>query len=306
MAKKEKIMAKKVISATVTPLFENGKLDKQGFINILERNIRHGIDGIFLFGSMGEWGSFSNAFKEEGVELVTSVVNKRMDVLVGINATSLPLSLELMKSYMKYPCDAFVFMPPAKTSSLDPVKSLLTILDASDRPVYLYHCPPVNGINFTLDQFATLLSHPNLKGIKNSSSNMWLRRELLLMREERGFKTLFFEGQEWAADEALFVGYDGMICGMGALCSKMMKTLATCVDNGDVAGARTAQNNLIKVFHGVYGIDIENCWNGQKYALQQLGLISSPFTYAQEMDSLTDAAKARVRKCLETFKSEID
>lgn len=299
-------MNKKVISATVTPMLENGSLNRQGFTNILERGIRHGLDGVFLFGSMGEWGSFSNSFKEEGVELVTSVVNRRMEVLVGINATSLPLSLELMKSYMKYPCDAFVFMPPAQTSRRDPVKSLLTILDTADRPVYLYHCPPNNNINFTLPQFEEMMRHPNLKGIKNSSSNMWLRRELLLLREEKGYKTLFFEGQEWAADEALFAGYDGMICGMGALCSKMMKKLATCVDNGDFAGARETQNNMIRVFHGIYGMNVENPWNGQKYALQQLGLISSPLTLAQEMSTLTDAAKERIRNCLAKYKDMLD
>ena len=135
---------------------------------------------------------------------------------------------------------------------------------------------------------------------------MWLRRELLLLREEKGFNTLFFEGQEWAADEALYAGCDGMICGMGALCSKMMKKLAVCIDNKDYEGARLAQNNMIKVFHGVYGIDISNCWNGQKYALMKLGLISTPYTIAQEMSSLTDAARARVEKCLADFKDELD
>ena len=151
-----------------------------------------------------------------------------------------------------------------------------------------------------------MMKHPNLKGIKNSSSNMWLRRELLLMRAEKSYKTLFFEGQEWAADEALIAGYDGMICGMGALCSKMMRKLADCVDAGDIPGAVAVQNKMIQVFHGVYGINIENCWNGQKYALMKLGLIASPFTYAQEMSSLTDEAKKRVEKCLEEFKNELD
>jgi len=113
-------------------------------------------------------------------------------------------------------------------------------------------------------------------------------REPLLLREEKGFHTLFFEGQE-AADGALFAGYDGMICGMGALCSKIMKKLASCMDKGDVKGATVAQNKMIRVFHGVYGIELSNIWNGQKYALQQLGLIATPFTIAQEMDSLTDA-----------------
>jgi len=299
-------MSKKVISATVTPLLENGKLDKTGLKNILERNIRHGLNGVFLFGSMGEWGSFSNAFKEEALELACGIIDHRMELLAGINATSLPLSLEIMKSYRKYDFDAYVFMPPGKTSALDPVKSVLTVLDAADRPVYLYHCPPANGINFTLGQFETMMKHPNLKGIKNSSSNMWLRRELLLMRAEKGYKTLFFEGQEWAADEALIAGYDGMICGMGALCSKMMRKLADSIDHDDITGAVAVENNMIRVFHGVYGIDLTNVLNGQKYALVKLGLIASPFTYAQEMSSLTDEAKKRVEKCLDAFKNELD
>ena len=297
---------KKVISATVTPLLENGKLDKSGLKNILERNISHGIDGVFLFGSMGEWGSFSNDFKAEAVEIAVGCVKHRMELLAGINATSLPLSLEIMKDYARYDVDAYVFMLPGKTSVLDPVKSILTVLDAAEKPVYYYHCPPNNGINLSLGQFETIMRHPNLKGIKNSSSNMWLRRELLILREEQQLNTLFFEGQEWAADEALIAGCDGMICGMGALCSKMMKTLAACVDNGDIPGAVAAQNRMIKLFHGVYGIDLANVWNGQKYALMKLGLIASPFTIAQEMDSLTEAAKARIDNCLAGLKAELD
>ena len=299
-------MKKKVVSATVTPLLEDGSLDRQGLCNLIDRGARHGLDGMFLFGSMGEWGSLSGALKEEGVELASTCVKNRLELLVGINATSLPLSLDLMKCYKKYDFSAYVFMPPGKTSALDPVKSVLTILDSADRPVYLYHCPPVNGVNFTSKDFETMMRHPNLKGIKNSSSDMYLRRELLLLRGDKGFKTLFFEGQEWAADEALTVGCDGMICGMGAVCSKLMRKLADRVDAGDTAGAVAAQNRMIRVFHGVYGPNIENCWNGQKYALVKMGLIATPFTFAQEMSSLDDAAKARIEKCLAEFKNDLD
>ena len=97
-----------------------------------------------------------------------------------------------------------------------------------------------------------------------------------------------------------------MICGMGALCSKMMKKLSSAVDRGDFAAAREAQNNMIKVFHGVYGIDISNCWNGQKYALVKLGLISTPYTIAQGMESLTGEAKKRVENCIAKYKNELD
>ena len=298
-------MKRLVVSATVTPLLEDGSLDRQGLCNLIDRGARHGLDGMFLFGSMGEWGGLTDALKEEGVELASDYVKKRFDLLVGINATSLPLSLDLMKRYKRYDFSAYVFMPPGKTSDRDPVKSVLTVLDAADRPVYLYHCPPNNGVNFTLNDFETMMRHPNLKGIKNSSSNMYLRRELLLLREDTGLKTLFFEGQEWAADEALTVGCDGMICGMGAVCSKLMRRLADCVDAGDVSGAVATQNKMIRVFHGVYGPNVENCWNGQKYALVKMGLIATPYTTAQEMSSLTDAAKARIEKCLAEFKDDL-
>ena len=299
-------MAKKVISATVTPLKADGSLDRNGLKNIFERNVRHGIDGVFLFGSMGEWGSFSDAFKEEGVELASELLKGKADLLVGINATSLPLSLENMKRYQKYDFDSYVFMLPGKTSALDPIKSILTVLDAADRPVYFYHCPPVNGRDLSLEQFATIMAHPNLKGIKNSSSNMWLRREMLLMRKERGFKTLLMEGQEWAVDEALLAGNDGMVCGMAALTSKPMVELARAADRGDWTEAVRLQNLLIEIYHGVYGIDIGNCWNGQKYALMKLGLIETPFTLAQEMSSLTDAAKKRIEDCLAKYKNDLD
>lgn len=301
-AKEKKI----VISATVTPLKADGSLDKPGIKKILERNIKHGLDGVFLLGSMGEWGSFDNKTKEELVDVTCATVKKRMQILAGINATSLPLSLQLMKDYAKYDFDCYVFMSPARTSSLDPVKSILTILDKADRPVYYYYCPPNNNINLSLDQFATIMAHPNLKGIKNSSSNMWLRKELIWMKKERGFKTLIMEGQEWAVDEALMVGFDGMVCGMGALASKVMVGIARAVDKGDYDEAMRLQRVFIGIFHGVYGLNIQNCWNGQKYALVKLGLIETPLTFAQEMDSLTDEAKARVEKCLEEFKTELD
>ena len=299
-------MAKKVISATVTPLKADGSLDRNGLKNIFERNVRHGIDGVFLFGSMGEWGSFSDAFKEEGVELASELLKGKADLLVGINATSLPLSLENMKRYQKYDFDSYVFMLPGATSDLDPVKSILTVLDAADRPVYYYHCPPNNGKELSLEQFAAVMAHPNLKGIKNSSSNMWLRREMLIMKKERGFKTLLMEGQEWAVDEALLAGNDGMVCGMAALTSKPMVKLARAADRSDWTEAVRLQNLLIEIYHGVYGIDLANVWNGQKYALMKLGLIETPYTIAQEMSSLTDAAKQRIENCLAKYKNELD
>ena len=72
-----------MISATVTPLLENGALDKEGLKKIFERNIAHGVDGIFILGSMGEWGSFSDDFKEELVSESSRITGKLIAVCPG-------------------------------------------------------------------------------------------------------------------------------------------------------------------------------------------------------------------------------
>lgn len=299
-------MQKKVYSASITPLTADGSLDIGGLNKIFERNIRHGLDGIFILGSMGEWNQFSDEFRDRMIAECVKAAAGRTELLVGITAASTARALENMARASAHAFDSYVFMLPAASDIADPVRTIRAVLDAADRPVYYYHCPPNNGINLSLAQFAAILAHPNLKGIKNSSSNMWLRRELILMKQDKGFKAALLEGQEWAADEALLAGYDGMLCGMGALGSKFMVGIARAVDAGDAKEATRLQNRFIRLFHGVYGPNLETVWVGQKYALKCLGLCASELTLAQEMETLTETRKREIAACLEEFRGELD
>ena len=298
-------MAGKAISASITPLMRDGSFDRAGFRNLCERNIRHGLDGLFLFGTMGEWYSFTDKFREEVLEYAGDCVGNRMELMAGVASTSLPRTLELMRSLRRYRFDSYVYLLPGKPSGEDPVKSILTVLDNADRPVYFYYNPPLSSGSLSLEQFGQFLGHPNLKGIKNSSCSMWLRRELLLLREEKGYDAMFFEGQEWSIDEAMFLGLDGAVCGIGSLASGMLKRVVCAADRKDYDGARSAQKRLIQLYHGIYGPHVTDVWTGIKYALYKLGVISSPFTYAQDMDSLTEQSKHRIELCLSDFKEEL-
>jgi len=299
-------MKKKVYSASITPLTADGGLDVDGLNKIFDRNIRHGLDGVFILGSMGEWNQFPDAFRDQLISESVKAVAGRTELLVGITAKTLAGAMGNLKRASAAAFDSYVFMLPPAAEAGDPVKAVCAVLDAADRPVYYYHCPPNNGVNLSLGQFEAILSHPNLKGIKNSASSMWLRRELILMKQDKGLKPMLLEGQEWAADEALLVGYDGMLCGMGALGSKIMVGIARAVDAGDVAEAVRLENRFIRLFHGVYGIGLETVWAGQKYALKCLGLCASELTLAQKMETLTEARKREIEACLEEFREELD
>ena len=299
-------MKKKVYSASVTPLTADGDLDVNGLASVFERNIRHGIDGIMILGSMGEWSQFSGAFRDRLIAESVKAVRGRIDLLVGITAPTTDGAVANLRRASAQDFDSYVFMLPKASEVADPVRDICAVLDAADRPVYYYHCPPNNGIALSLAQFETVMRHPRLKGIKNSASNMWLRRELILLRRGMSQMPALLEGQEWAADEALLVGYDGMLCGIGALGSKLMVCLARAVDAGDAAEAVRVQNRLIELFHGVYGQGLETVWAGQKYALKCLGLCVSEQTLAQSVDVLTDRRKREIETCVEAFREELD
>lgn len=298
-------MRKTVYSASITPLTADGNLDIGGLNKIFERNIRHGIDGIFILGSMGEGNQFSDGFRDQMIAESVRAVAGRVELLVGITAASTARAMENLQRASAHAFDSYVFMLPPASGVSDPVRTIRTVLEAADRPVYYYHCPPNNGINLSLAQFDAIMTHPNLKGIKNSASNMWLRRELILMKQEKRLKPVLLEGQEWAADEALIAGYDGMLCGMGALGSKIMVGIARAVDTGDVAEAVRLQNRFIRLFHVVYGANLETVWTGQKYALKYLGLCASELTMAQEMETLTDSRKREIEAGIEMFREEL-
>lgn len=299
-------MRKKVYSASITPLTADGNLDVSGLARIFDRNIRHGIDGIFILGSMGEWNQFADGFRDRMIAECVKAVAGRVELLVGITAASTTRALENLRRASAYAFDSYVFMLPPAPGVSDPVRTIRAVLEAADRPVYYYHCPPNNGINLSLPQFEAIMTHPNLKGIKNSASNMWLRRELILLKAEKRLKPILLEGQEWAADEALIAGYDGMLCGMGALASKMMVGISEAVGKGDSVEAVRLQNRLIRLFHGVYGPNLETVWVGQKYALKYLGLCVSEMTMAQEMETLTVSRKHEIEACIEMFRAELD
>ena len=274
---------------------------------MIERNIRHGLDGIFILGTMGEWGSFDDEFQFEYVKKVCEIAAGRLEILVGVLAPSLPVALKKMERYKHLQFQSYVFMPPGgRSSALDPLRSVLDFLDAADRPSCFYYCPANNNVVFSTPQMSAILSHPNLYALKDSSSNMQLRRELLLCKKELGASALLLEGQEWCGDEAMLLGYDGILCGMGALCSKLMVAMARAIDRNDFADAKRLQDIYIDICHGIYGRNMETSRVGQKYALTYMNIINSPLSLAHDMSCLTYAAKQRIEQCIDKNRSFLD
>jgi len=296
---------KKIYSAIITPLTENGDIDIKSLERMIERNLKHGLDGFFFLGSMGEWSQFTDENRDKLIKEACRIIGDKADILAALSSTSLIGTLENMKKLSKYAVKSFVItIPPKPLSFIDPIDFISEVAGKSDRSVYFYYLPGVIGRSFSYDEFEKILSHPKIIGIKNSSGQMRTRKELLMLRRKHDFK--LFEGDEWAVDEALMMGCDGALVGLGTLASKPLKAIAAAVDAGDYPKAMEIQEDLVRVFWGIYGKELQNVWIGQKYALEKLGIFSTHKTLIQNEKTLTPQRKTEIEKCLSEYKDFLD
>lgn len=294
---------KKIYSASVTPLSEAGEVDRDSLARLLEFNLEHGIDGFLFLGSMGEWAVLSEKMKETVLETAAAAIAGKAEILAGISSTGFAGCLDNLERYGRFPCDGFVVQFPAGWARpRDPVAYIHNLADHSDRPLYLYYLPQVNGVTLSEEQFRALFRHPRIRGIKNSSDSLKARKELLVLKRELDFT--LFEGQEWCVDESLLLGCDGALVGMASLGAKLFKDIARAVDRGDGEKAFQLQSVMIEIFDGIYGKDLTTVWSGQKYALTLLGIMESARTLVPaEEHVLGKKEKRRIRQCLEQYRT---
>ncbi|MCD4823479.1 MAG: dihydrodipicolinate synthase family protein [Phycisphaerae bacterium] len=296
---------KKIYSAAMTPLTEDNKIDKTSLKRMVARNIRHRIDGFFVLGTMGEWSQFTKETKSEIVAATCEAIEGRAEILAGINGNSFLDIAENIKELSAFSIDAFVLMlPSTKLSSGNSLKLIKRICAESDKKFYFYHNPAITGHNLNADDIGEIMTIPNMIGIKNSSGCMKLRKELLMLRKEIDFQ--LFEGHEWAVDEALILGCDGIVVGQGSLSSNVLRQIADTVESGDFEKAMKIQHTFVEILLGVYGKDLSNIWIGQKYALEKLGLFENHKCLIQDESVLTEKRKSEIETCLEKYKEILD
>lgn len=158
----------------VTPLIDNNTLDRDGTVRLVEHMIAGGVHGIFILGTTGEAQSLAYHLRYELTELVCSAVAGRVPVLVGVTDTSLEESLRLAHKAAECGAAAVVAAPPYyfAPSQTELTMYYKALADALPLPLCLYNMPVHVKVSLEPATVKELAGHPNIIGLKDSSSNM--------------------------------------------------------------------------------------------------------------------------------------
>ena len=207
-----------VISALVTP-FKNGKVDYKSLENLVDYQMKNGIQGFVINGTTAE----SPTLMKDEVETIFNAVKDFSEHKVplilgtGTNSTEMTIANNLMAQRLN--ADAVLVVVPYynKPTQAGLLQHFKTIAEASSKPIILYNVPSRTISALTEESIVELSKHPKIIGIKEASGNIEFA---LSLRNKCQKNFLLLSGDDSTFLDFMDVGGNGIISVMSNLMTK--------------------------------------------------------------------------------------
>lgn len=296
-----------VIPPVVTPLADDGSVDRGSLERLVQHLLDGGVDGLFALGSSGETVFLTDAQRDEALDVIVHTTAGAVPVLAGCIEPTTPRVLERVRAAERLGAEASVVTAPfyAIVGPHEIERHLRAVAAASSLPVLAYDIPVCVGRKLPLDLLLRLAAEGVLAGVKDSSGDDVAFRQLRLGlddQDDNGFALL--TGHELVVDGMLLAGASGSVPGLGNVDPAGYTRLHQLAGKQDWAGARAEQERLGRLFRIVDAADPATAAGATrgvgafKCALHLLGVIDSP-AVSLPMRRFDEAETGRVREQLE-------
>lgn len=245
-----------IFCPSITITDDEGKIDYDLWGKHLDHLADAGLNGVLLFGSIGEFYSVSLEDKKAACDFAVKRVGGRMKVFVGVGDTNYANVLELTRYAEEAGVDAvlavspYYFGPSAATAE----QYFGGIAEATKLPVILYNFPARTGTDLTPELVASLAAkHPNICGIKDTVDTISHTRKVIRAARAVNPDFTVFSG----FDEYYLVnrvsGGNGVLCGLTNVEPETFAKMHAAYQAGDYATAVACAERISKLM-AVYDV----------------------------------------------------
>ena len=229
-----------VFCPSITLTNADGTIDYDNWGKHLDHLIDAGIDGVLLFGSIGEFYAIDVKTKAEAVRFAVSKVAGRMKVLVGVGDTNLDNVRTLAAESEAAGADALVAVSPYYFGpSPDCAKRYFSaVAKATTLPVILYNFPARTGNDLTPELVADLAAeNQNIIGIKDTVDTISHTRKVIaaVRKVNPSFSVLSGFDEYYTVNR--ISGGNGVLCGLTNVEPETFVSLHRAWQSGDYATA---------------------------------------------------------------------
>ena len=240
----------------ITPIVTPFKRDAEESINyeaaatLVNHLIDHGVSGIFILGSNGEFHVIDEEEKVEFAKYIIEVVNKRVPVYVGTGCCSTRETIRLSKRMEALGADALSVITPyfLKPTDENLYAHYKAVAESVNIPIVLYNIPKATGCPLSPELVDRLADIENIEAIKDSSGEEDRLIAYADISKRKGLQLLV--GSDSKISYAYGLGARGAVAGTSNVIVDTLVGLDKALKEGDSDTGEKLQKD-IDVLRGV-------------------------------------------------------
>ena len=218
-----KVVWEGVYPAVTTKFTEDDRLDLNMFETNINAQLKAGVDGIILGGTLGEASSLMEDEKDTLVRATVDIVEGKVPVVMNIAEQTTKGAILAAEKAQKNGASGLMMLPPMryKPSDDETVTYYKAVANSTDLPIMVYNNPVDYKIEVTLDMFAELSECANIQAVKESTRDI---SNITRMINRFGDRFKILSGVDTLALESIFMGANGWVAGL--VCAFPEETVA--------------------------------------------------------------------------------
>lgn len=163
-------------TALVTPMNSDSSVNYKRLENLVDEQIKSGIDALVICGTTGEKSTLRYDEHLKVIEVAAKSANNRVPIIAGTGSNDTVYSVELCNDAENVGADAFLMVAPYynKTSQTGLVAHYNYIADRVNKPIILYNVPSRTGVAIAPETYKELSKHQNIVATKEANGDLSL------------------------------------------------------------------------------------------------------------------------------------
>ena len=290
---RRKLLFRGTGTALVTPFRKDGGVDEVVLRELVDRQIKAGVEALVPVGSTGEGATLAEDEQAKVIEAVVDQVHGRVPVIAGASSNATTRAVALAKEAKRRGADAILTVAPFynKPTQEGLYQHFSAIADAVEMPIVVYNVPGRTASNIeAATQLRLAEEIPFVAGVKEASGNIAQIMEVLHHRPA-GFGV-------WSGDDNLTLplvalGADGIISVVSNEVPKEFSEMVRCALKGKYEKARELHFRLLHLMNVNF---VESNPIPVKAAMAKMELLEE--VYRLPLTPPSDAARAKLEKVL--------
>lgn len=257
---------KGIFTALLTPFDKDNKINEKVLEQLVQHNVRMGVQGFYVGGSTAEAFLLSTDERKQIMDIVKdSAPGKTLIAHIGSIDERQATELAKHAEFLGY--DAISSVAPFYYKfSFNEVKNYyIRLAESTVLPMLVYHFPGFSGVNMGVQEMSQFLEHDKFLGIKYTSNDYFAFEQCKSHFPDKlvynGFDEMFLCGLSMGADGGIGSTYNFM--------ADKFVQIQSLFQAGDITAAQKVQQEANRIISILCQVGV---MQAEKEVLNQLGM----------------------------------